>query len=211
MKIVDISWPLSENMTGYKNKKEFHIKKVRSLPQDSSDESMITLGSHAGTHIDAPGHMIPGASLTNSIALESLVGDAFVLDMTHCTDKISATDLENYFSNNAINIENKIVLFKTKNSFLASDALFDSSFVYIAQNAADYLVQRNIKAVGIDYLGIERNQKAHETHTIFMHAGITIIEGLRLHHASNKSYFCICLPLFIDADAAPARAILIDN
>ena len=69
---------------------------------------------------------------------------------------------------------------------------------------------KKIKAVGIDYLGIERNQPDHETHTILMKHEIGIIEGLRLSHVEPQRYFFLCLSLpVVGLEAAPARAILV--
>jgi len=66
--------------------------------------------------------------------------------------------------------------------------------------------------VGIDYLGIERNQEAHDTHTLLLQEDIPIIEGLRLAHAEEAYYSFICLPLALQGlDGAPARAILISD
>jgi len=100
-------------------------------------------------------------------------------------------------------------LFKTKNSALKNNAPFDPEFIYLDKTGAKYCVEQKIKAVGIDYLGIERNQPGHETHALLLENNIGIIEGLRLAHAEADQYFLICLPLLIPgADASPARAIL---
>jgi arylformamidase len=70
--------------------------------------------------------------------------------------------------------------------------------------------EKKVKAIGIDYLGIERNQPDHATHTILMKHNIAIIEGLRLADAVAGDYFFICLPLnVIGLEAAPARAVLL--
>jgi arylformamidase len=72
------------------------------------------------------------------------------------------------------------------------------------------LAEKKVKAVGIDYLGIERNQPDHATHTILMNNNITIIEGLRLADVMAGDYFFICLPLnVVGLEAAPARALLL--
>jgi arylformamidase len=74
------------------------------------------------------------------------------------------------------------------------------------------LAEKKIKAVGIDYLGIERNQPNHETHTVLMSNEITIIEGLRLDHVPEGQFFLWCVPLaVIGLEAAPARALLIQE
>ncbi len=108
--------------------------------------------------------------------------------------------------------EDEIILFRTKNSDLAPTAAFDYEFVYLREDAARYLVNKRVRAVGIDYLGIERNQPAHETHTALLSADIPIIEGLRLAEVAEGHYQLVCLPLaIVGLEASPARAILIVN
>jgi arylformamidase len=105
-----------------------------------------------------------------------------------------------------------IILLKTANSSLGATALFNPSFVYLEASGAHYLQEKKIKAVGIDYLGIERAQPAHETHLQLMEHGITIIEGLRLQHVKQGRYLVCCLPLnAVGIEAAPARAVLIEG
>ncbi len=106
--------------------------------------------------------------------------------------------------------DNSIVLFKTKNSLLECDALFNPVFIFLAPDAAQLLVEKQVKAVGIDYLGIERGQPDHATHVTLLAKNIPIIEGLRLKDIKAGSYFLCCLPLAIQGlEAAPARAVLL--
>ena len=80
------------------------------------------------------------------------------------------------------------------------------------RRGAAYLAQQKIKAVGIDYLGIERNQPDHATHTILMEANIGILEGLRLAAVQPRYYTLIALGLYtIGLEAAPVRAVLISS
>ena len=82
--------------------------------------------------------------------------------------------------------------------------------MYIENTGAQYLVEKKVKAVGIDYLGIERNQPGHPTHSELMSNGIVVIEGLRLAHVEPGRYMIVCLPLnVIGLDGAPARAVLL--
>ena len=104
------------------------------------------------------------------------------------------------------------MLLKTRNSYLSSIAPFNYEFIYVATSAAQYLIDHNIKAVGIDYLGIERAQPHHDTHTLFMQNNIGIIEGLRLEHVTAGQYILYCLPLAcVGTEAAPARAVLVQT
>ena len=84
--------------------------------------------------------------------------------------------------------------------------------MYLEASGAAYLAEKKVKAVGIDYLGIEHSQPGHPTHENLLNADIVVIEGLRLHHVQPGSYFFVCLPLnMIGTEAAPARAILMEK
>ncbi len=205
MNIIDISWPISPSMTEYKNRKSTDISQLKNFKSDHMRESLLSFHSHTGTHIDAQSHFLENGAAIEQIDLNSVVGACRVLDLTQVTEVISAADLEKHTLSSG-----ERILLKTRNSFLTSDAPFDSQFVFVSKEAAAYCVEKKIRTIGIDYLGIERNQQYHETHTIFFKAGITIVEGLRLAVVAEGSYQFVCLPLLIPgSDAAPARAILI--
>ncbi len=202
MKIIDISWPITEDMTEYKDRRSVSVKTL-SIDDPYVHESIFCFKSHVGTHIDAPKHFIKGGKALDQLQLDATIGQCQVIDMMQVEDKITQQDVA------SISIQAPIVLFKTKNSLLKVTDPFKVNFVYVASDAAEYLVAQNIKAVGIDYLGIERNQPDHETHKAFLSHDIPIIEGLRLEHVEPGLYQLFCLPLRImNVDASPARAVL---
>ncbi len=205
MIIIDISWPISESMTGYKDRMSVHFEQLKTFSKDQVRSSRITLDSHTGTHIDAPAHFLSDGKTIDQIDRGIIIGECTVLDFMEVTDGVTKSDLEKKKIK-----EGDIVLLKTKNSSLGLDAAFDKNFIYLEKSGAQYLVEKKIKAVGIDYLGIERNQPDHETHTILMKHEIGIIEGLRLSHVEPQRYFFLCLSLpVVGLEAAPARAILV--
>ncbi len=205
MKVIDISWPISKATTGYKDKDVVEFEEVKHFIKDGSRETNIRLSSHTGTHIDAPSHFLRDGKAIDQIKLERLVGPCRVLDLTIVEDKVTRDHLQEHEIS-----ENDIVLLKTNNSIKSPTEKFSPHFIYLDDSGAHYLVEKKIKAVGIDYLGIERSQTGHPTHIALMHADIAIIEGLRLQHVQPGSYMFICLPLYtIGLEAAPARAALI--
>lgn len=207
MKIIDISWPLSENTTGYKNENDIYFLYERKFEEYQMRKSKVILSSHVGTHVDAPAHFLSNGQFTEYLSLNSLIGTAFVFDFQDMENKITSSLLSKY------KIPKKtILLLKTRNSKKNYNDPFDYNFVYLTSDAAQYCIDIDIKAIGIDYLGIERNQPNHETHILLMKKNIPIIEGLRLNHVKEGTYFFICLPLAIQGlEAAPARAILIED
>ncbi|MBA3955002.1 cyclase family protein [Candidatus Dependentiae bacterium] len=207
MKIIDISWPMTPDATGYKDAQDVYFTTTQSMEKDGVRKSRIIMSSHASTHVDAPAHFIPQGKTIDQFALSQLIGTAVVLDLTEVEEAIGREDLEPYELSKGL-----IVLLKTRNSELVENAPFEREFVYLDSVAAAYLIEVGVKAVGIDYLGIERNQPEHDTHKTLFEHDVPIIEGLRLAHVGEGAYFFVCLPLaVVGLEAAPARAILIED
>lgn len=204
MQIFDISMKIHRDMPVYKDLEEKRpvISLVRTIPEGSINESVITMNVHTGTHIDAPCHVFEGGAGVDSLDLSQLTGQCRVLDLTHIEDGISEKDLK------VCNIEHgDFLLLKTRNSF---SEVFQKDFVFLEKSGAQYLADRNIRGIGIDSLGIERNQPGHETHKILMGRGVIIIEGLRLEDIDEGNYLIYALHINImGADGAPARVVLI--
>ena len=207
MKIIDISWPISKATTGYKDRSVISFDEVKNFNRDGARETKIQLSSHSGTHVDAPSHFLRDGKTIDEMSLNRLVGKCKVLDLTLVMERITRDDLMQYDSSIA---QGDIILLQTTNSDNAVTDKFNSHFVYLEVSGAEYLVEKKISAIGIDYLGIEHSQPGHPTHEILMHGDVVIIEGLRLGHVKAGEYVCVCLPLYtIGLEAAPARAILI--
>lgn len=207
MKIIDISWPIQACMTQYKNKDVVNINPIKTFQQDLVRQTSITIDSHTGTHIDLPAHFVVDGATSSDFDLNQCCGFCTVIDLTHVQEAITQENLNNFLFE-----KDSIVLLKTKNSFLHGQEPFNQNFVYLEKSGAAYLAHQQIKAVGIDYLGIERNQPGHPTHKILFEHNVAIIEGLRLQHVNQGDYTLFCLPLaFTELEALPARAILHKN
>ncbi len=201
--IIDISRKISEDMTLYKNREENkpEISKRSSIKSDGSNSTKLVLNSHTGTHIDAPYHVFEDGMKIDELSLDKFYGKCRVFDLTNLDEKIGKEDLKKLKIN-----EGDIVLFKTKNSLNEG---FDFNFIYLDKTGAEYLVSKGIKTVGIDELGVERNQPEHETHNLLLKAGIPIIEGLNLNEVDSGEYTLCCFPLKINVDGSPVRAVLL--
>ena len=204
MKIIDISWPITKDTTTYKNKN--NIKITKTFSKNKARASQITISTHTGTHIDAPSHFLKTGKTIDKLNLKTINGKCRVIHIKN-TNKITIENLQNKNIKKA-----EIILLKTKNSNIKPDAKFKKEFTYLTKEAAQFLIKKKIKAIGIDYLGIENHQPSHETHKILLKNNIPIIEGLRLKKTKEKTYTLQCLPLnLINLEAVPARAILIEK
>lgn len=202
--IIDISWPIGEGMTTYKNSKIVRFEHNKCFENDAVRESTITINAHTGTHIDVPAHFLEQGTTTEQICLERCIGTCRVLDLSHVDGAIS----DQHLLDHDIRAGQRILL-KTKNSQRQPQEAFDPDFVYLDKSGAQFLVDKGVMLVGIDYLGIERQQPNHETHALLLGADIVVIEGLRLLDVEAGLYTFCCLPLALQGlEAAPARAVL---
>lgn len=201
-KVYDISLPLYQGMAVYPNNTEFRARPIRSRTSVSSE---ITIGSHAGTHVDAPSHVIEKGAAVDTLNIQSLIGECRVLDMTKVVKAITATDLQK-----ARIKAGERILVKTKNSKRGFKDFY-SDYIYLDGEAAEFLAKKNIKLFGIDYLSVkQKGSDDNRSHTALLKKKIPIFEGLDLSKVKPGKYFFIGLPLKLKGlDGAPARAVLI--
>ena len=209
MKVYDISVPLRADMPTYSGEPGPRLQFAKQLSKgDSANVSVLSLGSHTGTHVDAPSHFLDGAPGVDSLPPEALVGPAFVAE--HGGEShITAADLDAL----AIPPDCRRLLFKTSNGRLWDDAEFQRDFIALAPDAARALAEGGLRLVGIDYLSIERfRPERHEVHETLLASGVVILEGLDLRQVSPGEYFLVCAPLnVVGAEGAPARVFLIEG
>ena len=210
MQIYDVSVPLSANTPTYPGDPGIQIKQwLRLANGDPANVSQMNFGLHSGTHVDAPVHFIEGGAKVGSLPLDSLLGEAEVIEVS---DHMGVID-EKFVAANCASGSQRI-LFKTRNSIFWGDTErgFHEDYVYIDPDAASWLVESGIKLVGIDYLSVEKfNSISFPTHLAFLSSGVVIVEGVDLRMVPAGRYELICLPLKIAGgigDGAPARVIL---
>lgn len=208
-KIMDISVSLFTDMVFYPGDAAVSISPGKQIKSgDAANLSNISLGSHAGTHIDAPHHFVDGEQTVDDLPLGSLIGPVRVLDLTGVQEAIGRADLIDAGCQGA-----ERVLFKTSNSGLWSQDEFERGFVYLADDGADYLIEQGVLLAGNDYLSIEHfHSRKHYVHETLLKAGVIILEGINLLDVVPGDYELVCLPLKIrGGDGAPARAVLIER
>lgn len=200
-RIIDISWPLAQGIAVYPGNPELRV--ARKLGK-ASVHSEISMGSHTGTHIDAPRHVFARGSGIDEVSLDALIGPCRVFDCTQVKTAITVADLKPHRIRRG-----ERILVKTKNSRLGHK-VFYTDYVYLDGDAAEWLAARKIKLFGIDYLSVkQRRSDDNRPHTALLGRGILIIEGLALGRVKPGSYQLIALPLkFVGLDGAPARVVL---
>lgn len=205
MKVYDISMEIRNDMMVYKNQEQRRpsLEQTRYIQADGVNESTLHINLHTGTHMDANWHVLENGSTIEEIDLAKCITPCKVLDFTHVNNCITREDLMTKKIQ-----KDDFILLKTRNSFTDD---FDFGYVYLSSDGAEYLQNIGIKGVGIDSLGIERNQAGHPTHRALLSKNIVILEGLRLKDIKEGKYILCAPPLKIKgADGSPVRACLVE-
>ena len=206
-KMIDISVPIFTGMAYYPGDPGAEVSASRSIANGNiANINKLCMGSHTGTHVDAPQHFVDGGETVDRLPLDVLIGPALVVDVDAAEAAISRLDLERA----GIEGMDRLLL-KTRNSMLWELPGFESDYVALDDSAADYLVEMGIRLVGIDYLSVERfKSKSFHVHHSLLGAGVILLEGIDLTGVDPGVYDLVCLPLKVrDGDGAPARAVLI--
>ena len=203
---IDVSVTVRHGMPHWPGNPPIVLERSMELGRgDDCNLSHLAMGVHSGTHIDGPVHFVHEAAGVDEMPLTATMGAARVIEITHPTE-ITPEEL----SGHAIQAGER-VLFRTLNSPRCwQSEEFVEDFVYLSEQAAAYLAQTGVRAVGIDYLSVGGYRAdGAKIHRLLLDAGIWIIEGLDLSAVQAGSYEMICLPVKLHgSDGAPARAIL---
>lgn len=207
MRIYDVSVTISPDMPVYPGDPGVGLERVKKIEEGAnSNVSHLDLGVHTGTHVDAPYHFLQDGPGVDILPLKMLTGRVYVLHLPE-VDLVTASVLKEA----EIPLRTKRVLFKTRNSdyWANQENQFQSDYVGISPDGAEYLVDRKIQLIGVDYLSVAPYKNSRPTHEIFLKAGTIIIEGLNLSEVPQGRYTLYCLPLKLkNCDGAPARTIL---
>src|SRR5687768_14089135 len=153
-KLLDVSVPLAAGMPAYPGNPDFEFQPLKRIAQGgSSNVSRLVLGTHTGTHVDAPKHFIDDGASGETLSLELLLGRARLIEVPR-RGGIGAEDLA------AAGLREELrVLLRTPNSALWNSTSFHEDYTHVTESGARYLVEQGVKVIGIDYLSIEQFRK----------------------------------------------------
>jgi arylformamidase len=211
MTIHDISLTLSRDLPTWPGDPGLELDLFESMDKGAHvNVTKISTSVHVGTHVDAPHHFLNDGRTVEQLPLDVLTGPCYVVQLPDGVEEITAEVLDR----TEIGSDMKRVLFGTRNSHLwaKGETKFHTDFVAIAEDGAEWLVERGIQLVGVDYLSVAPYGDSGPTHHVLLKAGVVIVEGLNLSNVMRGFYDLYCLPLKIaGCDGAPARAILVSN
>lgn len=206
-RVIDITSPIWQGMPVYPGDPQPSVKRVSSIEKDHFALSTISMGSHTGTHVDAPSHVLENGTTVDMLLPESFIGRAILLDVSFVSSPLHAEHLEMAWNKKKSGQVTEVLLLKTG----AINSLEGIENFCLEEDIAFWMHDKGLKVLGVDAFSIE-NKKDLPLHRSLLSQGVNIIECLDLEQVREGYYIFICLPLKItDCDGAPARAILIEE
>jgi arylformamidase len=198
MKYVDLSVAINEDTPIYPGDPKTSIKPAGVLDKDGYCDHYLSIGTHVGTHVDAPMHMIAGGKSLDQIPVDQFIGRGVYVDVTDGNfDSVKSADIQ----------EGDIVLLHTGMSTKYHKPVYFDDYPAMSDEIANYLVQKKIKMIGVDTCSVD-NKDGFPVHKILLGGDVLIIENLtNLEQLMGKRFRLFALPINLQIDGAPARVI----
>jgi arylformamidase len=202
--IIDITRPIAPGMLLYPGDPSVAVTPVSLAGEGEAAVSALHLGTHTGTHVDPPAHLLPGGATVDQLDLAMLVGPAHVVHLSGSgmitPDALAAV----------VPLGCTRLLLRTHAGELWQDRAPTAGYRGLSAAAAEWLVAAGVRLVGIDYLSVDAAEALElPVHRTLLTAGVVIVECLDLTMVAAGEYTLMCLPLrLIGGDGAPARAVL---
>ncbi|MHA6693597.1 cyclase family protein [Homoserinimonas sp. A520] len=210
----ELSHPISTGMQVYPGDPAVTLKPALELERDGVDVALLHLGSHTGTHLDAPSHTVVGGRTTGSIGLDELVGDALLVHLPELAPRSTYGIREIEDALGAIpKTVPAIVIMDTgwARHFGTDEALAHPS---LDRHAAAELMRRGMRLLAVDTLSPDPTSgdaADFPVHEVVLGGDALIIENITGVDALPERIRVGFFPLPIDADGAPVRAVAFDS
>lgn len=209
-RIIDLTHTITGDMPVYPGTDQPELKAMTTCEKDGFKETLLTIWSHVGTHMDAPAHIFPGRTTLDAFPAEQFCGTALVIDCTglKAGERITMDFIDRVKEKAA---QAEFILFHTGWDVYWGGPEYFGDYPYITGEVAEYLIADKKKGVGLDVIGIDPIADANLTihRRLFAETEIVVIENLTNLKQVGGELFTLCaLPLkYGNADGAPVRAV----
>lgn len=198
MKYVDLSVPINEKTPVYPGDPITKIEPAGIFDTDGYEDHYVSIGTHAGTHIDAPRHMVKNGKSLDEIPVEHFIGRGVYIKVegSFSLDVIKKANIQ----------EGDIVLFHTGMSDVYHEPAYYNNYPAMTDEIGRYLVKKKVKMVGVDMCSVDH--EPFPVHRILLKDDVLIIENLtNLGVLEGKEFTITALPIKLQIDGAPTRVI----
>ena len=213
-RIVDLTMTIQEGMVTYPGHPHVEITQLARFGYEGKETRKLVLGTHTGTHIDAPRHFIEGGKTVEDILPGVLCGPAQLVDLSDLPvglgHGITAEVLEERVGHRGL--LDRLLLRFDGDKRLGSMGYYNAQ-PWLTKDAAQLLIRRGCELVGLDTPMPDApwDKEAMPIHKLLLGAGIVIVEYMvNLASIQADTFQLVVAPLKVkDGDGAPARCFAI--
>lgn len=214
MKIIDLTHTISENMPVYPGTERPKLAQANTYEKDGFKETLMTMYSHTGTHMDPPAHLFGHRTTLDQFPITQFIGSAVVIDCSELEEGGRIT-MEHINKNRENSDAAEFLIFRTGwDRYWGKDEYY-GDYPFIDDEVSEYIVTNNKKGVGLDTIGLDpiRDENLTLHKKLFKENEIVIIENLTaLELVGNDLFTFFALPLkHENADGSPIRAVAVLN
>jgi len=220
MTVIDLSMPIREGMQTFAAPWHPFVE-VTQLGRhgiENRETRKLVLGTHTGTHVDAPRHFVPDGDTIDRVPLDRLVGPATVVDCSTFADRhpISASELERAVD--GLPADRVILRFDWDAKALGTNRYY-TDHAYLTEDAGRWLLDSGCRLAAMDTPQPDdpRNGRGAPLdaplHKLLLGGGVILVEYLvNLSRLTVRRPTLVVAPLLVaDGDGAPARCFAIEE
>lgn len=204
---IDLTHPITPQVPVFPGDPPASFTPHSTLTDDGFQVTSMALGSHLGTHVDAPNHFLPNAPGVDQLNLADLCGPAAVFNLKSKGNPGSVIEIDDFKAHEDLFVPGARVIIDTGWSrYYGTNTYFRATPV-ISVEACKWLAGRSIGLLGLDLPTLHTTAVA-ETHIPLLEAGTIIVESLNLRDLTGQAslhFFAAPLPL-VGIDGSPIRA-----
>jgi kynurenine formamidase len=229
MQVIDLSHTIHDDIQIYPGDPAPSIKRGLTHEKDYCHVDVLTLGSHTGTHVDAPYHFLADGKKIDEFPVQRFVGNGVLIDVSGKADRelIEPEDVATYAT---LIDKGDFAIFKTGRDKYFGTPQYNLH-PYLSAEGARFLLQMGVSLVGIDALNVDptyyedrdldpsakdlpdEEEYGYPVHDILLGNDILIVENLcNLAKIKPVKGLYSFLPLMLkDSDGSPIRAVFMDT
>jgi len=209
--LIDLSHPIQDGQAAFPPDPPIRIETTKTVASDGFYFSEIFLGSHHGTHLDAPFHFLPDAPTLDRIPLDRFYGPCRLVDLAPGGNLPPQTPLtlDMLLPHADSFVSGQRVILRTGWYEQFGNPGYFTALPSLSAEAARWIAATGIVLLGMD-MPTPSLDEATETHHALLGAGIVVVEGLNNLHRLPAEFLFVGFPLnFVGGDGSPIRAVAV--
>ena len=206
--LIDLTHTITPEIPVYPGTPVPALPPACTLTGDGFRETMLTMSSHTGTHMDAPAHLLRDGATLDQLPMSQFSGRATVLDVSGLGAGNVITEEFLRERHDDIYCMDFVLFYTGWEDRWGGPEFLEDRFPVPNEAAARYLTSCGLKGVGTDAVSIDRMDGGLPVHSILLKAGVLSLENLCLKKVRDrKNFLFFVIPLkFRNADGSPVRA-----